>query len=389
MKKTISILLALIMLLSLTGCGSSHAKHTVDATLSGDSVPKATVIQWFKDANTAAANAANVQLAGKHVISFALTGNEEIDGLIGDFALSEINLTFTGMSSAQTATVSNSALDLLNKLNLAKYFKVDGNQFTFSTGYFANGEVVEVKASFIYKRYLDGNKVKEGYFYFTVGAGGGGASNTTNITATQPTQPSGSQGTQPTQPSSSQATQPTQPSSSQATQPTQPSGSQATQPTQPSGSQGTQPGSLLSGWFSGLFAGGNGNASGKNKSGYFFVEDMRFHIAPETTDHFVYKYEDDSEENPIDLWDEVMNMTVYTRENGYDIVKAYLVMPDGTMIGHSNHETWRSDNCHKFEEVNLAAYAGQTITLGIRFAAGNEILPMEYMNGFITVTVPK
>ena len=356
MKKTISFLLAIIMLLSLTGCGSSHAKHTVDATLSGDSVPKATVIQWFKDANTAAANAANVQLAGKHVISFTLTGNEEIGGLIGDFALSEINLTFTGMSSAQTATVSNNALDLLNKLNLAKYFKVDGNQFTFSTGYFANGEVVEVKASFIYKRYLDGNKVKEGYFYFTVGAGGGGASNTTNITATQPTQPSGSQ---------------------------------ATQPTQPSGSQGTQPGSLLSGWFSGLFAGGNGNASGKNKSGYFFVEDMRFHIAPETTDHFVYKYEDDSEENPIDLWDEVMDMTVYTRENGYDIVKAYLVMPDGTMIGHSNHETWRSDNCHKFEEVNLAAYAGQTITLGIRFAAGNEILPMEYMNGFITVTVPK
>lgn len=353
MKKNIMMALVVILaaMLILSGCsrngnttGNSSiigpgktAKNTVSAVLTNTEYPSGIQVNWSSRIGNSA-----VTLSGLQQLAIVVDGDEIIDGIFEDKSLTSIKLELTGQTSGKKVTLDTSLIGVATNLGAdSDYFKVDGNTFYFYPHYFSVGEQVTVKTTFTYKadgvinQMVSGDNYK-GYLIFTVGED-------TQETFSNPL---------------------------------------------------SDFSKSIKNFFDGLgdSSGNNNDDSGittggftwGNNSGSFF-EDVEYLIEGHNR-QIISKYEADSQSNPINLKDQWLDMTVYTRESpNHDIVKVYLELPDGTNIVWSND--WFEDNCHKFL-FDMSAYSGQTVTIRIRLLAGSELWQDEFMYGFITVQVP-
>ena len=374
MKKIFAMFLAVIMAFALIGCGENTsylgpkktADNTISATLTGDTYPGSVQLHWARNQRLTAVKADKVMISGINHISFIITGDEKMDDIGEDRQLSAIQLNFTGLSSGKTATLENSLLSKLSTGFTAdkNFFEMEGNTFTFDSRYFDVGEMVLCTAVFTYTRDKLDSQTAEGYFQFTVVDGNNGSNAPTGNGGTTPTTPTSNGGNNGnTAPTGNGGTTPTAPTSNGGNNGnTAPTGNGSTTPTDPTGNGST-------GWFS---------------SGCFFT-DIRYRVNSGHTDHLIERYEEDALNNVIHLSGTELHLTVYTRESAYDIVKAYIDLPDGTEAVWSND--WFEDNCHKFV-IDLSQYSGKTITLNIRLLAGPEWMPLDFMYGFIAVEVP-
>lgn len=182
--KNMVVLVAIVIMISiLTGCSrngngkaathlgpSKTCADTVSAVLTNSEYPSGITLNWGSRVDKPAAT-----FTGLQQINFILDGDEIMEGMFQDRALSSITLEFTGQTSGKKVSLSNSLTGKITNLGAdGDYFELDGNTIQFYPHYFTVSEDVTVKATFTYKgdgviNQLVDSESAEGYFTFTVG----------------------------------------------------------------------------------------------------------------------------------------------------------------------------------------------------------------------------